>query len=83
MNQEPSRMNIKSDLRMLVNNKGFVLTTLSSTILVSYFLTLSSVLTDIVYVYGFNINEASYLGTMFLVAGIIGGIVTSIIVTKT
>jgi hypothetical protein len=64
------------------HNKGFVLSALSSTLIISYFVTLTSVLSELIEIYGFSVNEGSYLGTVYLLSGVFGGIVASIILTK-
>lgn len=44
---------------------------------------LTSLLTQITYPYGINNNDAGYLGAAFILAGLVGAIVTGIIIDKT
>jgi FLVCR family MFS transporter 7 len=44
---------------------------------------LTSLLTQIVYPYGVNNNDAGYLGAAFIVAGLVGAIITGVFIDKT
>jgi hypothetical protein len=56
---------------------------LATAISTGYFAAISTFLPSMVTIYGFSASDGAYLGTCFEFSGIAGGIITSIIVTKT
>eukprot|EP00347_Sterkiella_histriomuscorum_P001701 403371011 len=72
---------LKDDMISLVKNKGFMLASLSSGINITYFGAITTVLPQMTGIYGFTPTEGSYFGTTFQIVGIVGSILTSILLT--
>jgi len=59
-----------------------MLSSFSSALVIGYFFAYTTVFAEIIVLYDFPQTDSYYLGASFLLAGIFGGILTSIILTK-
>jgi MFS family permease len=70
-------------LRELFSNWNFLIIMVSFGIMCGLASTVTSLLTQIVNPYGVGVDAAGYLGAAFIVAGLVGAIITGVFIDKT
>ena len=70
-----------NDLKMLMGNKSFMLTCLASSFLMGYCGSITTVLEQMIVVYDFTSQQASYMGALYQITGITGGLLCSTYIT--
>jgi hypothetical protein len=66
----------------MVTSKSFMLATFASTMPNVYFGAFTTVLEQMIRVYDFTSQQASYLGALFQIGGILGGLLCSTLLTR-
>ncbi|CDW84415.1 major facilitator superfamily protein [Stylonychia lemnae] len=72
---------LKKDMISLLKNRNFMQTSVANGMIMGYFFALTTVLTQMISLYDFTDSQSSQIGSTYLFAGIIGGIITSVILT--
>jgi hypothetical protein len=73
--------NFKDDFKSLLKNYQNLLATASSTLCLSYAFVIPVVIDPIARLYGFSGGDIAIFGTVFNFGGVIGGILTSVLLT--
>lgn len=76
-------MSFGQSLRDLFTNWNFLIIMFSFGILCGLASSITSLLAQIVFPYGINNDDAGYLNAAFIVAGLVGAIITGIFIDKT
>jgi hypothetical protein len=71
------------EFKIMMKSKSFMLTTIASTMQNVYYGVFTTVLEQMIRVYDFTSAQASYLGAVFQIGGILGGLLCSTILTVT
>lgn len=66
-----------------MKDHNFLMVSLSHSLAITYFYAYTTVLEQMITPFGFNGPQASYLSASFQFAGIVGGVVCSVILAKT
>lgn len=69
-----------NDLKISLKNKGFMLTSFGTACKISYFCVYQTLLEQMIFIYGFDVSKASYLGLMYDLFGIFGALSISWII---
>ncbi|CDW86707.1 UNKNOWN [Stylonychia lemnae] len=72
---------LKKDLISLLKNKGFMLTCIANGGVMSFSYAFTTVFAQMISIYGFTASQSSWIGTIYLLAGIVGGILASVYLT--
>lgn len=73
---------VLQSVKGLLLDRNFVLQYISHSFILAYMQAFTSLLIQIIGVYGFTSAEASYLTTGFMISGILGGVLTTTLITK-
>ncbi|KAI8087980.1 major facilitator superfamily domain-containing protein [Gilbertella persicaria] len=76
-------MSFSQSLRELFCNYNYLIIMFAFGVLCGLFSSFTSLLTQIVTPYGISVDEAGYLGAAFIVAGLVGAVITGIFIDKT
>ena len=76
--KEPIWINMK----MLMKDRDFLLASFSHAMAITYFEVFTTVIGQMISVYGFTPRDASYLGSAFLFPGVVSGVLCSVYLTK-
>ena len=66
----------------LIKSKEFVFAFVAHSLVISYYFSVVTLIMQIIGVYGFSSDQASYLMTAFQFTGIAGGLLSSMILTR-
>lgn len=79
---EQASMPVMQAMWILVKDKSFVFSVLSHSMIIGFFFSFTTVLEQMIKIYDFTSLQASYLSSAFQFAGIVSGILCSLILTK-
>ncbi|TNV79343.1 hypothetical protein FGO68_gene10913 [Halteria grandinella] len=79
---EEEQVSLKQTMVILLKNSSFIKVALSHSLAMTFFFSFVTVLEQMISVYGFTSTQASYLSTALQIAGLLGGAIYSIILTK-
>ncbi|CDW85706.1 major facilitator superfamily protein [Stylonychia lemnae] len=80
--EQKVKQSLKKDLILLLKNKGYMLTCFANGGVIGYTYVFSTLLSQIITIYGFTASQSSWIGTIHLLAGIVGGILISFFLTR-
>lgn len=81
-NKDERRLPVHESLRLLVTNYNFLIILFTFSVMCGLFSALSSLMAQITVPYGLAVDDAGYLSVALIVAGIIGTVLTGIILDK-
>ena len=82
LGDDQTNLPVSRQFKLLFQNKDFVYVMLASSITVSLSYSFPSILEQILLPYGYTSRDASIFGVLYMLAGIIGGIIASLILTR-
>ena len=75
-------LSVLQQFKLLLKNKDFMLVMVSSSIVVSLSYSFPTVLEQVLLPYGYTSRDASIFGVLYMLAGILGGVIASLVLTR-
>ncbi|CDW72822.1 major facilitator superfamily protein [Stylonychia lemnae] len=72
---------LKKDLASLIKNKGFMLACFANGGVMAFSYSFTTLFAQMISIYGFTASQSSWIGTTYLLAGMVGGILASVFLT--